>query len=48
VHRPVDGAVDHDVRGLHFAVDARIGRHRKGAGLVGHRADVASDHAVDP
>src|SRR4051812_35972549 len=27
VHRPVDGAVDHDVGGLDFAVDAGIGRH---------------------
>src|SRR5438445_119865 len=34
VDGPVDRAVDHDVRGLHFAVDARIGRHHQRPGLA--------------
>src|SRR6185503_2567767 len=29
LHRAVDHAVHHDVRGLHFAVDARIGGHHQ-------------------
>ena len=45
--RAVDGAVDHDVRGLDFAVDARmLGDHQR-ARLVGQRRDVAAHRAVD-
>src|SRR3970282_525132 len=29
MHRTVDRAVHHDVRGLHLAVDARLGRHHQ-------------------
>src|SRR6266568_1750457 len=47
VHRPVDGSVHHDVRGLDFAVDARVRGHHQGARLLGHGGDVAAHHAVD-
>src|SRR6185436_6389061 len=48
LHRSVDDAVHHDVRGLHFAVDARIGGNHQGAGLIGQRRDVAAHHPVHP
>src|SRR5438445_1707258 len=47
VDGPVDRAVDHDVRGLHFAIDARIGRHHQRARLVRQGGDIAADHAVN-
>src|SRR5688572_17865695 len=48
MHRPVDGAVHHDVRRLHLAVDARVGGNHQGARLVGQRRDIAAHHAVYP
>src|SRR5260221_8229099 len=48
MNRAIDGAVDHDVRRLHFAVDARIRGHHQGAGLIGERADIAAHHAIHP
>src|SRR6185436_9228283 len=46
MNRAIDRAVDHDVRGQHFAVDAGIRGDHQRAGLVGERADVAAHHAV--
>src|SRR5947207_272009 len=37
MNRAMDGAIDDDVRRLHFAVDARISRDHQRAGLVGDR-----------
>src|SRR5581483_11807866 len=47
MNRAMDGAVDHDVRGLDFAVDACVRRHDQRAGLVVQRRDVSAHHAVD-
>jgi len=45
---PLIVAVHHDVGGLHFAVDARIGRYHQRARLVRQSGDIAADHAVNP
>src|SRR5258706_7726830 len=47
IHRPVDGAVHDDVRGLHLAVDARVlGNHHR-TRLIGQRRDVPAHRAID-
>src|SRR5258708_31677436 len=44
--RAIDGAIDHDVRRLDFAIDARVRGDDQRAGLACDGADVAADHAV--
>src|SRR5689334_17385487 len=46
MNRAVDGPVHHDVRGLHLAVDARVGGHHQRRRLIGDGADIAAHHAV--
>src|SRR5438270_8218545 len=46
MNRAIDGPVHHDVRGLYFAVDARVRGHHQRRRLVGDRADVAAHHPV--
>src|ERR1044071_1865976 len=46
MNRAVDHPVYHDVRGMDLAVDAGIGRHDQGAGIVRQRGDVTPHHAV--
>src|SRR5688572_16474531 len=46
MHRPVDRAVDYDMRGLYLAVDARVRRNHQRARLIGQRRNVAPYQSV--